>query len=352
MSMFKKNPSRRAILLIAGILIFSVFLAWLLFFSEKISEPKKPVAQSTTNTKQKLPAQPSLVLNESNNRNVGSLTTETIWKKLLAGFQNGEKVQVELENELIERLRNEPDSPVYQELLSLFRQGSLEGFAQQVLVSLLGEVENFKSAETLMNLVNEALLNEPDVQWAASNAIRKFSPESWHEHSNAEFAPVFEAAWRTDNSNFWLPIANVMATIGTPSTLDIFIKTLTDNTDPKRVEIVKRAMTDLTNPALIPKLADSLENSKTETVQLTSGETLANMGNIEAASTLVDWSSQADAGKVGLVKTWFETAMNTTPEFIDYLETNLAGQKFAAPEVKQAVSAVLAEVKNEVDSED
>jgi hypothetical protein len=50
-----------------------------------------------------------------------------------------------------------------------------------------------------------------------------------------------------------------------------------------------------------------------------------------------------------LVEQWFETAMVTTPDFIDYLETNLPGQKFASPEVKQTISAALENVNNEVE---
>ena len=297
-------------------------------------------------TKKTAPEKFDPIFNEDSAQDLSSLATEAIWKNLLAGFQDGKKVQISLENALIERLRKEPDNAIYKELSSLFRQGALEGFAQQVLVSILGEVGNYKSAETLMSLVNENLLQEHDVKLAAFQAIGKFSPELWHEHPNTEFAPVFEAAWQTENAEFWPSIANVMASIGTPSSLDNFIETLTENTNAERVEIVKEAMTNLVNPALVPKLVDLLENSTTENVQLGSGNALANMGEIMAASALFDWSAQVDAGKVELVNQWFETAMNTTPEFIGYLETNLPNQKFASPEIKQAISLLLKDLKN------
>jgi hypothetical protein len=275
-----------------------------------------------------------------------SFSTEALWKKLLAGLQDKTQ-QIVIENELIERLRKEPDSPVYMDFLALFRQGSLGFSAQQVLVSLLGEVGDYKAAETLLNLVNAGLLDKADAKSAAFGAIRKFSPESWHEHPNTELSPIFEAAWQTENAEFWPAIANVMASIGTPNTLDIFIETLTDNTNAERVAIVKQAMTNLANPALIPKLADLLENPETENVQLASGSALANMGELGAASALFDWSVQADAGRADLVKQWFETAFNTTPEFVAYVETNLANQKFADPTIKQAIGLVLKDVKND-----
>jgi hypothetical protein len=314
--------------------------------AEPIVEAPELAIQPLAKTGKAAPEKFGTIFNEDGNQDLSSLTTEAIWKKLLTGFQDGQKVQISLENALIEHLRKEPDSAIYKELLSLFRQGALEGFAQQVLVSLLGEVGNYKSAETLISLVNENLLQEHDVKLAAFQAIDKFSPELWHEHPNTEFAPVFEAAWQTENAEFWPSIANVMASIGTPSSLDIFFETLTENTNAERVEIIKEAMTNLVNPALVPKLADLLENSTTENVRLASGNALANMGEVKAASALFDWSAQADAGKVGLVKQWFETAMNTTPEFVGYLETNLPNQKFASPEIKQAISLVLKDVKN------
>ena len=335
-------------MLILGVLVGLINSRSLPVWKAK-AKPVKSTIQPIKNTNQPVPQQFNSAYIEDQYKDYSSLTTESIWKTLLAGFQGGEKVQIGLENALIERLRKEPDDAIYKEFLALFRQRSLEDFAQQVLVSILGEVGNYKSAETLMSLVNEALLDEADVKSAAFDAISKFSPELWHEHPNTELAPVFEAAWQTENAEFWPSIANVMASIGTPSTLDMFIETLTDNTNAERVDIVKQAMTNLVNPALVPKLADSLENSATENVQLASGDALAHMGEIEAATALFDWSAHADAGKVDLAKQWFETAMNTTPEFVAYLETNLPNQKFASPEIKESISVVLKNVNNGVE---
>lgn len=340
----KKYLNWQVTLLMVSILMFSFFLFELLFFSETISDPKESIPTIEINTNQKSQVKSGLVSSEGNNRGYSPLTTETIWKKLLASFQKGGKMQIGIEKELIERLRKEQNSPIYDELLGLFRRGQLAKFPQQILVSMLGEVGNHRSAETLMSLISESLLKDPDVRFSTARAINKFSPESWRT-SNPALASVFETGWQTDNSEFWPSIANVMASIGSPSTLDIFTKVLTDNTEPKRIEIVKQAMTNLTNPALIPKLADSLENPKNEIVQLASGDALANMGTIDAASTLLDWSLQADAEKADLVKTWFYTTMNTTPEFINYLEINLSKRKFESPDIKQAIQESLNDVK-------
>ncbi len=351
---FKKYPGTLLLLLLLGVVICSINLWGLPLLGvrtdhiELTFQHPEPTVKSFVNTKQAVPGKFSNPLNEDRKQDFSLLSTEAIWQNLLAGFQDGKKVQIGLENALIERLRTEPDNAIYKELLSLFRQGSLADFAQQVLVSLLGEVGNYKSAETLMSLVNETLLVEADVKLAAFDAISKFSPELWHENPNTELAPIFEAAWQTENADFWPSIANVMASIGTPATLDIFVETLADNTNAERVAVVKQAMTNLVNPALIPKLADSLENPASENVQLASGNALANMGQIGAASALLDWSAGVDAGKAELVKQWFETAMNTTPEFIGFLETNLPAQKFSSPEIKQAISLVLKDIKNSV----
>jgi len=189
------------------------------------------------------------------------------------------------------------------------------------------------------------LVNAPEVETAAFLAIQKFSPESWREHPNAELAPVIEAAWQTDDAGFWPAIANVMATIGTPATLDIFIETLTNNTDPKRVNIVQQAMTNLANPALIPKLSNLLETSEVKGVKLASGNALASMGELDAATDLFKWSSHAGADNIGVVNNWMETAMNTTPEFIGYLDKNLDRQPFESSEIKQKIKLLLDEIK-------
>ncbi len=344
----KKSSGLLILLVILGVFVGLVNRSSLPVWKAR-TQPAKPTIQPLKNTKQPVPQQFNVANGEGNDEDYSSLTTEAIWKNLLTGFREGKNAQIGLEDALIERLQKEPDSPIYKELLSLFRQGGLQGFAQQVLVSILGEVGNYPSAETLIRLVNDGLLYEADVKLTAAHAISKFTPELWHGHPNTEFAPLFEAAWQTDDSAYWSAIADVMASIGTSSTLDIFNETLQDNVNPERVKIVKQAMTNLVNPALVPKLADTLEDASSENVQLASGNALAHMGELKAATALYDWSKQVDAGKVGLVTNWFETAMNTTPGFVGYLEKNLPDQNFAAPEIKQAITSVLKELKNDVE---
>ena len=341
------------IFLLALIFCIASFM-WLRFINTKSEQQERtpqPIAKTAgtlTDTKPADNRRTGSAFIDNKNQDLSTLTTDALWKNLLASLQDG-KQQIGLENALIERLRNEPDSIIYQELLTQFRQASLPVPAQQVLVSLLGEVGDYKAAETLISLINEALLDKADVKFAAFDAINKFTPESWQEHPNTELSPLFESAWETYNAEFWPSIAQVMASIGTPSTLDIFIAALTDNTNPERVAIVKQAMTNLANPTLIPKLADLLANPVTENVQLASADALANMGQLAAATAIFDWSVQADKVNIDWLKHVYETTANTTPEFIAYLETNLAGQQFANPTIKQTVSLVLKEIKSGVE---
>lgn len=279
-------------------------------------------------------------------KNPNQLSTEELLQNLINGYRHGNKYQFGLENTLIERLCNEEGGATYKVLLAQFRQGTLPIYAQNILLSLLGQVGTYQAAETLMSLVNENLLQDNAVKLSAIQAIGKFAPELWHENPHTELAPVFEAAWQTQNAAFWPAIAKVMASISTPATLDIFLATLNDNSNPQRIAAVNKAMTSLVNPALVPKLADTLANATSPALQMASGAALAHMGELMAATALFDWSTQADATKTNLVSQWIDTAVNTTPEFVGYLEANLAGQKFAAPEIKQTIIDVLATVQH------
>jgi hypothetical protein len=270
------------------------------------------------------------------NKSFAAMATQDLWQALLTGFHSGKSTQIGLENALIARLRQEPDSTIYNELLAQFRPGILDANAQQVLVSLLGEVGNYKAADALMRLVNGGLVRDSDVKFTTFHAISKFAPESWRDHPNTELAPVFEAAWQTQDTEYLAAIANVMASIGTPTTLDIFLQALTENNDNERVGIVRQAMTILVNPALIPKLADSLYKSPVENVQLASGDALASMGDPVAADKVIDWFAQADASKVEQVREWSKIIFSTTPEIVDDLEKSLAGKTFKAEANKQA----------------
>jgi hypothetical protein len=345
MAGFNSIYGKLTLLLIIVILISSIGYVWQSLFSRYLDGSPELTAATAGNIGQTNKAQQPKSPEAGKQATIPQSQTNAVWGDLLASFQAGETAQIGLENALIEHLRNNPNSPLYNEIVSVFRQGSLSSYAQQVLVSILGEVNNYQAAETLITLVNQFLVNTPDVETATFLAIQKFSPESWREHSNAEMAPVFEAAWQTDNADFLPAIANVMATIGTPATLDIFIETLTSNTDPKRVSIVQQAMTNLANPALIPELSNLLETSELKGVKQASGNALAHMGELGAATDLFKWSSHAGADEIGVVNNWMETAMNTTPEFIDYLDKNLDRQSFKSTEIKQKIKLLLDEVK-------
>jgi hypothetical protein len=345
----KYLPGVFAVLFVLGAIIFAVN-RWASTTEHVVSNPIKPKTTTSSVPEEFIDIEAnSIDLDDPDTQRFAKLTTDALWQNLLSGFQNGNKIQISLENALIARLRKEPGTAIYEDLLLRFRQGTLDTVAQQVLLSLLGEVGNYKAAETLMSLVGGDLLKDPDVKLSAFHAISKFSPESWHEHANTELAPVFEAAWQIQDTEFLSAIANVMASIGTPSTLAIFTKTLTENTDEERVEIVRQAMTNLVNPALIPRLGEMLQKSEVEDVRVASAYALANMGQINAVTVLFEWSTQTDASDVDVVKVSFETAMNTTPEFVDYLDTHLSEQVFTSPEIKQAITEVLGDVKSGVE---
>lgn len=281
----------------------------------------------------------------SNNRDDATSSTIVLWEELLAKLAQG-NTEIALENALIARLRQESNDEIYSKLVDVFRQRTLSPAAQQLLVSLLGEITTYEAGETLMQLLEEHLISSPDVKLTALHAINKFTPELWYEHSNAELAPVFESAWqKIDDPTFLSAIAHVMAKIGTPKSLSIFTQTLAENSSSKRVELVKQAMADFENPALINQFATNLQSASSKNVQWASGYALANMGQSAATSALFDWATRANASQAVWVKDWFEIATSTTPEFVQWLDSNLSTQQFNSLEIKQTVETALADVK-------
>jgi hypothetical protein len=71
------------------------------------------------------------------------------------------------------------------------------------------------------------------------------------------------------------------------------------------------------------------------------------MGQSAATSELFDWAAHADTSKADCVKDWFEIAVATTHEFVQWMYSNLSTRPFNSVEIKQAVETVLVNVKGE-----
>jgi HEAT repeat protein len=138
-------------------------------------------------------------------------------------------------------------------------------------------------------------------------------------------------------------MVHVMAEIGTPKSLVRFTRALVENTDAVRLGIVKEVMADFENPALIVQFVANLQSSPSKNVQWASGYALANMGQSAATSELFDWAAHADTSKAD----WFEIAVATTHEFVQWMDSNLSTRPFNSVEIKQAVETVLVNVKGE-----
>ena len=288
-----------------------------------------------------------LVITEGNSKYYAKLNTISLWNELLDNLQQGE-AQIALEDALIARLRQESGNKVYDKLIDSFRLNTLQLTAQERLISLLGVIKNYQAGETLMQLIEEDLLDYPDTVHAALDAINSFVPQSYSQHSNAELSPIFEKAWQEIDNPIYLPaIAHVMAKIGAPTSLAIFNEALTDNNNSNRVEAAKQAMEDFQNPALINEFAKNLQSSPSKNVQWANGYALASIGESAATAALFDWATYADKSKVEWVKEWFEIAVHSTPEFVQFINSNLSTQKFNSPEIKQTIKKVLADVNND-----
>ena len=247
-------------------------------------------------------------------------------------------------------MREESGEEVYGKFVEVFRQGTLSTDSQRLLISLLGEITTYQAGETLMQVIEEHLIRSPDVKLTTLHTINKFVPELWSEHSNAELAPVFEAAWsKINDPTFLVAIAHVMAEISTPQSLAIFTQTLTDNNNNERIKIVIGSMTEFQNPELITTFAENLQSSPSKNVQYASGLALSNIGRDEATSELFIWATRANSNQIDWINEWFGIAMSTTPDFVQWLDSNLSTQQFQSPEVKHAIENVLVNIKGGVE---
>ena len=96
-------------------------------------------------------------------------------------------------------------------------------------------------------------------------------------------------------------------------------------------------MNKIQTESLVPHITSYLSGGSTINVKNTLLNTLANMGQYEAASALISWSSKQPKESADQVKQLFDLAFRRSPSTKRAIDKELYTQEFASEELKNII---------------
>ncbi|MGI2173770.1 hypothetical protein [Shewanella ulleungensis] len=269
------------------------------------------------------------------NNSVSSEQTLVIWSEIKTLLSDG-KVDVSLEKQLINSLKQRPNSEVYLEVSQLLQQpdDNLTSRNQEYLLSLLAAVNSPESVSLLLSTLESEQVLDSNAIYSAKKSIQKIARTDTHMN-------LFQSTFSNMNSdNIFLPdIANAIATNVSESSFDFIINQI-DTASNKSV-IAMNSMELITQEKLVPKLQNIINtrepNSEISQVSLT---TLANMGQYEATAALIQWSAAQPSSADSLVGELFYSAASRSPSAYRAIEKELNSYDFSSDKIKETIQNV------------
>ncbi|MEI7510584.1 MAG: hypothetical protein WCJ84_00320 [Candidatus Peregrinibacteria bacterium] len=195
------------------------------------------------------------------------------------------------------------------------------------------------------------------LHYAISEAISRGSTglSEYELAFHPELSTVLESLWKKldkPDSHTANAVAQKIAEIGSLSGIQLLldqisqssqiVETLFENNDPRIVAVIK-ASRNIKNPDSLPLLQQVfLSQTSRSIVYYWSGTAIANIGNIEATKTLLEWARKAPDIVAPEVQQWLGTVAGEDPKSNQFLRKDLRQNKtFKSKKVRKAVKAFM-----------
>lgn len=256
----------------------------------------------------------------------------TNMKELLA---KGE-VNIEFEKQLIDSLRKTPNLQVYEEFKQLLEvvDSNLNTRNQEYLLSLLAVINTEESVSLLLKTLENETITDSNAIYVAKKSLQQIAQSVAH-------IDQLEASFKTMSSDnqFLADVANGIAKNAAEQNLDFLVAQVDAAND--KSPIAMASMSNITNERLVPQLQRLINTRDAQSdLSIASLNTLATMGQYEAAIALIQWSAQQSVGSKAFVGELFSTAAQRSPSTYRAIEKQLNRQQFTSTEIKLVIEDI------------
>ncbi|MCL1137693.1 hypothetical protein [Shewanella pneumatophori] len=285
----------------------------------------------------------SSVKNESKrikNSNDKDIKTESLsheevyehWTKMKELLENGE-INVALEKQLIDFLKQNNDLQIYTELMQLLQipDSNLESRNQEYLLSLLASINTKESVSLLLGVLEEGLVTDSNAIYVAKKSLKKITQSATHinllENSFSNM---------TSDNIFLTDVTRGIARNASEQNFDFLVTQVNAANEKSPVALTSIGL--INSEKLVPKLQQTISSNSPEAkLSIASLNALANMGKYEASVALIQWSSKQPSSNKVLVKHLFTKATQKSPSTYRAIEKQLNKHNFASTDIKTVI---------------
>ncbi|MGF1842549.1 HEAT repeat domain-containing protein [Vibrio clamense] len=254
---------------------------------------------------------------------------------LLANISNGQRVDLATERKVLAYLKENNDEYVYQ-LIANYINKAVPGDPNddrmvKYCLSLLAVIDSFSASELFFSLILEDNWQEFDDIYSVRQSISKLT-------MNVDYTELIQQSF-TQADEFNPFISDLASAIGRNAQTEQvdYLLEYVDSPIENKSRAANNAMNQIKTEALVPSITPYLYDESTDSVKTAALNSLAHMGQYEAASALISWSSQQPLDAADKIEHLFTIALSRSPSTKRAIEKEINTQNFSNEELKTLI---------------
>jgi len=254
---------------------------------------------------------------------------------LLSNIFQNQAIDFSAEKILLNFLKETNNEQVYQLIIEKLQAANIGNKNDDILVeyslSLLAAIDSPRASEIFFNFVVKD-------NWQGSHAIYTIRKSITRLSQNSAYTGLIQQTFTQANNDnpFISELGNAIAQHAETEQIDYLISYI-DGESENKSNVASHAMTNIKTESLVPHITSYISTNSTESVQKTALNTLASMGQYEAASALITWSTKQSKSSSAQVEELFEKALRRSPSTKRAIEKELYSQSFSSEEIRELI---------------
>lgn len=304
------------------------------------AERTEPTKATASNDMAKTVVSQHVNKEEDDNNNITQTTLDTpealqIANTLLSNINNNEEINFSDEKALLNYLKVTNDEEVYLLIIEKLQTAVVGNESDDRLVeyslSLLAAVDSLRASEIFFTFIGRAEWKDSSAIYIAKKSISKLT-------RNGDYTALVQQTFTqtNDDNPFVRELSLAIARHATTEQVDYLIS-FVDSPSKNKSMGASQAMSSIHKESLVPHITSYITESSTKAVHSTALNSLANMGQYEAASALITWSSQQPQASIDQVEKLFTIALSRSPSAKRAIEKEINAKEFANENVKELI---------------
>jgi len=254
---------------------------------------------------------------------------------LLSSIHSNEKINFVDEKALLKYLKVTNDEEVYlliiEKLQAAVAGNENDDRLVEYSLSLLAAVDSRRASEVFFTFIGKE-------EWKDSSAIYIVNKSISKLTRNGDYTALVQQTFTqaNDDNPFVRELSSAIARHATTEQVDYLIS-FVDSPSKNKSMGASQAMNSIHKESLVPHITSYITSSSTKAVHNTALNSLANMGQYEAASALITWSSKQPKESFDQVEQLFTIALSRSPSAKRAIEKEINTQEFVNENVKELI---------------